>query len=142
MPKQDYKADFPKRWIIVRLYGKERIEGIMNRKLFCIFVALIFLLASLPLGCSGNRPTDMPSAEPTSSLLPTVTPTPTEEKPIGGYELDDSGDVLTVFLSTEQGAWTIESFDSAVIDVKSKAHLAALHCFRLHPSRAVLVHCS
>lgn len=105
----------------------------MNRKLFCIFVALIFLLASLPLGCSGNRPTDMPSAEPTSSLLPTVTPTPTEEKPIGGYELDDSGDVLTVFLSTEQGAWTIESFDSAVIDVKSKGAFSGFTLFLVTP---------
>ena len=75
----------------------------------------------------------MPSAEPTSSLLPTVTPTPTEEKPIGGYELDDSGDVLTVFLSTEQGAWTIESFDSAVIDVKSKGAFSGFTLFSVTP---------
>ena len=105
----------------------------MYRKPFCVLIALLILLAFPLSGCDDRRITDAPSEAPISSPIPTEAPTPMDEEPNGGYELNDSDGTLTVFLSSEQGYWAAESFDSQVLDVSDAGVFDGFRFFRIMP---------
>ena len=103
------------------------------RKTICIFMVLLLLLTFPHLGCSDSRQTDTPSEAPVSSLIPTEAPTHREEEPNGGYELSVFGDVLTVFLSAEQGDWTIEGSAPEILDVNAYGIFDRCALFEITP---------
>ena len=108
----------------------------MYRKPFCVLIALLILLAFPLSGCDDRRITDAPSEAPISSPVPTEAPTPMDEEANGGYELNDSDGTLTVFLSSEQGSWTVESFDSQILDVSDGGVFDGFRFFRITPNES------
>ena len=103
------------------------------RNPICIFMVLLLLITFPHFGCSDSRPTDTPSEAPVCSLLSTEAPTHREEEPVGGYELTVFGDVLTVFLSVEQGNWKMEGSDTEILDVNAYGIFDRCALFEITP---------